>query len=290
MLIAIVGAGTGGAEIAHAVALSGEPVILHDTNERALRLALAQISRGIDQGVRLGKGDTFNARRAKRAFTLTTDLKACAAARVVIEAVPDTLAAKQALFRTLDPLLPPDAILATTTHSLSITKLAASTRLPQRVIGLHFCKPAHILRLVEVVRGLNTDPDLIERAVSLVRSLGKTPVVLDDSPGHVVNRLALAYFGEALHLLDQSALDEETIDKLMEAAGFPMGPFRLMDYLGVDQVMGVSRALYEATFHAAPYRPHPRLQRLIDAGRLGHKSALGGFYPNAKKWAVDSKQ
>jgi 3-hydroxybutyryl-CoA dehydrogenase len=283
MSIAIIGAGISGTEIAHAVALGGDEIILHDTDERVLRVALAQISRAVDTGVRLGKVDPFKARQIKRAFTLTTDLQKCISAAMVIEAIQDTLNVKRALFQTLDDLMPRETILATSTNTISVTRLAASIRSPERVIGLHFFKPAYIIRLVEIVRGLNTDQGAVDEAVALVRRMGKAPVVLADTPGLVVNRIAMTYCGEALHLLDQSALDEETIDKLMEAAGFPMGPFRLMDYLGVDKVLEVAKAMYEATFHAAPYRPHPRVQRLVEAGRLGLKSQRGGFYPNAKE-------
>jgi 3-hydroxybutyryl-CoA dehydrogenase len=279
MQIAIIGLGANGAEIAHAVALGGDEIILHDTDDRVLRTALAHISRAIDQGVRLGKVDAFTARRVKRAFVLTTDLQTCAAADVVIEAIPDTLNAKQTLFRTLDNLTARETILATSTNTISVTRLAAATRHPERVLGLHFFKPAHIIRLVEIVRSLNSGAEAVDQAVALVRRMGKTPVVLADAPGLIVNRVAMTYCGEALHLLDQGALDEETIDKLMEAAGFPMGPFRLMDYLGVDRVFEVSQTMYEATFHATPYRPHPRVQRLVEAGRLGRRSPRGGFYP-----------
>lgn len=280
MQIVVVGTGISGTEIAHALALGGDAIILHDRDDRGLRLALAQISREIDKGVRLGKVDPFKARRAKRAFTLTTDLSVCASADVVIEAIQDTLAAKQALFQALDSLVSPETILATSTNTISVTRLAAASRLPERVIGLHFCKPAYLMRLVEVVRGFNTRPEIIDQATALVRRIDKTPVVLADTPGLIVNRLAMTYCGEALYLLDQTALDEETVDRLMEAAGFPMGPFRLMDYLGVDKVLDVAQAMYEATFHAASYRPHPRQQRLVEAGRLGLKSKRGGFYPN----------
>ncbi len=280
MQIAIIGVGANGAEIAHAVALGGDEIILHDTHERVLCAALAQISRAVDQGVRLGKVDAFTARRVKRAFTLTSDLKKCAEADMVIEAIPDTLDAKQTLFRTLDNLVARKTILATSTNTISVTRLAATTRHPERVIGLHFFKPAHIIRLVEIVRGLNSGAEEIDQAVALVRRIGKTPVVLADIPGLIVNQIAMTYCLEALHLLDQGALDEETVDKLMEAAGFPMGPFRLMDYLGVDRVFEVAQMMYEATFHATPYRPHPRVQRLVEAGRLGRKSPRGGFYPD----------
>jgi 3-hydroxybutyryl-CoA dehydrogenase len=279
MHIVIVGAGSLGTEIAQAVALSGERITLHDTDEAALRLALARISRGIDHAVRRKTVDALRARRAKRVFWLSTEVSDCAAADVVIEALPDTQPVKRALFQTLDGLVRPNTILATTTNLIPITTLAAETRLPERVIGLHFCRPADRMGTVEVVRSPAARPDLLDRAVALVRTMDKTPVLLDDSPGLIVNRALLAYTGEALYLLDGGGLDEATIDRLMEAAGFPMGPFRLMDYLGVDRVFEVARTRYEATFHAARYRPHPRQRRLVEAGRLGRQSERGGFFP-----------
>lgn len=279
MHIVIVGAGTLGTEIAQAVALSGERITLHDTDDAALRLALGEISRGIDRDTRRKRIDPLRARRAKRAFWLTTDLDACAAADLVIEALHDAQPVKQHVLETLDGLVRPNTILATTTNVISVTTLAAATRLPERVIGLHFCRPAYRMGTVEVVRSPSARQDVIDRALALVRAMDKTPVLLDDSPGLVVNRVLLAYVGEALHLLDGGGLDEATVDRLMEAAGFPMGPFRLMDYLGVDKVYEVARARYEATFHAARYRPHPRQRRLVEAGRVGRASDLGGFYP-----------
>jgi 3-hydroxybutyryl-CoA dehydrogenase len=281
MHIAIVGVGTMGADIAQAVALGGDSILLHDTDERTLRLALARISRGIDAGVQLGKIDPLKARQAKRAFMLTTDLRRCASADMVIEAIHETLTVKQSLFRALDGIVRPDAILATSTNTLSVTTLAAATRLPERVIGLHFCRPAHIMRLVEVARTPTSRQEVLDQAMALARRIGKTPVLVQDSPGLIVNRVAQAYFGEALYLLDGGSLDEQTIDKLLEAAGFPMGPFRLMDYLGIDKVFEVAQSLFEATFHAARYRPHPRQRRMVEAGLLGHRGARGGFYPNS---------
>jgi 3-hydroxybutyryl-CoA dehydrogenase len=281
MHIVIVGVGTMGADIAQAVALGGDSILLHDTDERTLRLALARISRGIDAGVQLGKIDPLKARQAKRAFMLTTDLRRCASADIVIEAIHETLTVKQSLFRALDGIVRPDAILATSTNTLSVTTLAAATRLPERVIGLHFCRPAHIMRLVEVARTPTSRQEVLDQAMALARRIGKTPVLVQDSPGLIVNRVAQAYFGEALYLLDGGSLDEQTIDQLLEAAGFPMGPFRLMDYLGVDKVFEVAQSLFEATFHAARYRPHPRQRRMVEAGLLGHRSARGGFYPNS---------
>lgn len=280
MQIVIVGAGTTGIEIAQALALSGDAIALHDLDLRTLRLALAQISRGIDAAAALGQVPPLTARRAKRVFRLSTDLQACCAeADLVIEAIQDRMEAKQTLFRLLDEALPPTAALATSTSLLSVTALAASTRLPERVIGLHWLRPTLRTGLVEIVRTPHTRPDLLELAQALVRRTGKSPLVVQDSPGLIVNRIAQAYFGEALSLLDGSGLDAATIDRLLEAAGFASGPFRQMDFLGIDRVQAAARAIYEETFHAAPYRPHPRLQRMIHAGQTGAGSRAGGFYP-----------
>ncbi len=278
MQIVIIGVGALGTEIAQAAALSGDPILLHDTDEPALRLALAHISRRIDKEVQLSRLDPVRARRARRSFTVTTDPQRCAEADLVIEAVEDRFPLKRAVLQALDDIIRPEAILATSTNVLSITALAAATRHPQRVIGLHFFRPAHLMGAVEVVRGPATRPDAVDRAVEVVRRMEKTPLAVDDTPGQIVNRIALAYFGEALHLLDDG-LDEPTIDRLMEAAGFPLGPFRLMDVLGVDKVLELSQSVYDATFQAARYRPHPRHRRLVEAGRLGAHSERGGFYP-----------
>ncbi|GAB4424360.1 MAG: hypothetical protein Kow00106_21210 [Anaerolineae bacterium] len=276
--IAVVGLGELGVEIAQALALGGGPVILHDTDERALRLAVGRISRRLDKAARLGRISPQLARRAKRVFTLSTDLSACAPAGLIVEAIQDRLGLKQALLQALDNVTASQTVLATTSNTLSVTRLAANTRHPERVIGLHFPRPAHVLRLVEVVRTPLTRPDALEEVSWLVRQCQRTPVVIDDVPGLIVNRVVHAYVSEALALLDGGGLDEATIDRLLEAAGFPMGPFRLMDFLGLDRVLDMSAALYEATFHQPRYRPQPRLQRLVEAGRTGRKAALGGFF------------
>jgi 3-hydroxybutyryl-CoA dehydrogenase len=279
MQIAVVGAGTMGADIAQVAALGQHSVILHDVDDATLRRALARASRGIDQGVQRGKLDPFMGRRAKRRFRLTSDVHQCAAADLVIEAVYDDPDLKQSVLRALDKTIRPNAILATTTNTLSVTRLAAMTRLPERVVGLHFLNPAHVMRLVEVVRSDRTQPDVIERVMAFVRTIHKSPVLLDDVPGLIVNRVAMAYFGEALRLVDDVGLEVAMVDRLMEAAGFPMGPFRLMDFVGVDAVQEVSLAMWEATFYDVPYRPHPRIQRMVEAGLVGRGNR--GFYDGA---------
>jgi 3-hydroxybutyryl-CoA dehydrogenase len=279
MHIAIVGAGEMGTEIAQAAILGTDEIILHDIDDRILRMTLGQISRGLDQGVARGKIDPLDARRAKRGFRLTTDLADCADADLIIEAVHDDLEVKQALFQALDEIAPPPTVLASTAHTLPMTTLAAATRLPQRVVGLHFFNPVYVMQLVEVVRGPQTSQDSIDDAVALMRQIDKIPVVVEDTPGLIVNRVSQAYYGEALRLLDGGKLEIETVDRLMEAAGFPMGPFRLMDFVGVDTTLQITQMIYDMTFHTAPYQPHARQQRLVDAERLGRNSRRGGWYP-----------
>jgi 3-hydroxybutyryl-CoA dehydrogenase len=276
--IAVVGLGELGMEIAQTLALGGGPVILLDTDERVLRLALGRISRRLDKAARLGRLSPQAARRAKQAFTISTELNACASAGLVVEAIQDRLGLKQALLQALDDVTASQAVLATSSNTLSVTRLAANTRYPERVIGLHFPRPAHVLRLVEVVRTPLTRPDALEEATLLLQQCQRTPVVVDDTPGLIVNRVAHVYFSEALALLDGGGLDEATVDRLLEAAGLPMGPFRLMDFLGIDRVLAMSVSLYEGTFQQPRYRPHPRLQRLIEAGRTGRGAARGGFF------------
>lgn len=278
-LIAVVGLGELGMEIAQALALGGQPVLLHDIDERALRLAVGRISRRLDKAARLGRITPQVARRARRVFTFSTDLSACAPARLIVEAIQDRLGLKQALLQALDDIVSSQAVLATSSNTLAVSRLAMATRHPERVIGLHFPRPAHVLRLVEVVRTPLTRPDALEETSLLMQQCQRTPVVVDDAPGLIVNRLAHIYCNEALALLEGGGLDEATVDRLLEAAGFPMGPFRLMDFLGLDRVLNMSESLYEASFQHPRYRPQPRLQRLVEAGRTGRNSVRGGFYP-----------
>lgn len=287
MQITIVGAGTTGTEIAQALALSGNPITLHDRVPRNLRLALAQISRTIDRAALDVRIDRRDVQRAKRVFRLAGDLAVCAEADLIIEAVPDDLDAKQTVLRALDRIVRPNTILASSTNLHPVTALAAGTRLPNRVIGLHFFRPAHMSGVVEIVQTPHTRQELVDELVDLVRSIDKLPLVVQDTPGLVVNRVAQAYFGEALSLLDDGNLDAATVDQLLEAAGFARGPFRQMDYLGVDRVFALMGALFEANFYATPYRPHPRLARMTQAGLTGAGSRRGGFYrdPDADKGA-----
>lgn len=276
--IAIVGAGTMGASIAQVVALGGCRVILHDIDRAILRYALGEISRGLDRGVRLGKVEPHRARRARRAFTVTSDLARCAPADIAIEAVFEDAELKLTVIKELASVLRAEAVLATSSSTLPLERIAAAIPHPERLIGLHFYKPAHIMQLVEIARAAQTGTNALEQATALVRAIGKTPVIVDDSPGRLVNRIGQAYWGEALRLLDERPLDVETIDRLMEGIGFPMGPFRLVDFLGGDTAYTISTTLWEASFHHPRYRPHLRQQQMVEAGLTGRKGQRG-FYP-----------
>lgn len=275
--VGVVGAGTMGSGIAQATALGGYEVILYDVSREILTSSLERIKSSIDKGVSLGKVDPDRARQAKASFTLTTQLDDLAPADLIVEAAPEKLDLKRDLFSRLDELAPEETILASNTSSLSISALAGATDRPQRVLGLHFFNPAHIMELVEVVRGAETSDGTLAAAGAFVDRLGKTPVTCKDTPAFIVNRVARPFYGEAFRLLGEDAADVPTIDRLMKSAGFRMGPFELVDLIGCDVNYAVTRSVYEATFQDPKYRPHPIQRRMVESGRLGRKSGRG-FY------------
>jgi len=275
--IAIIGAGTMGRGIAQSAALAGYRVILYDVADDLLAQALDQIKASIDKGVELGKTAAAAAERAQQALQLTTDLAEAAAADMVIEAAPEKLDLKRQLFATLDAAAPPQTILASNTSSLSINALAGATGRADRFLGLHFFNPAHIMKLVEVIRGEFTSESTLAAAVDFARSLGKTPVLCKDTPAFIVNRVARPFYGEALRLLGENAANAATIDQLVRSVGFRMGPFELIDLVGCDVNLAVTQSVYEATFQDPKYRPHPIQKRMVESGRLGRKSGHG-FY------------
>ena len=275
--IGVVGAGTMGSGIAQVAAQNGHPVILYDvTHEYAergrdkIRAALARLveKRKMDQA----QADTILAR-----ITPTAGLNPLSAAAVVIEAAPEDLTLKRDLLAQLDTLCPPGTILASNTSSLSIAALAGVTHRPDRVAGLHFFNPPALMALVEVVRADGTSDMTLSALVDLARRWGKTPVVARDTPGFVVNRVARPFYLEALRLLDEGVADAATIDRIARAAGFRMGPFELMDLIGLDVNFAVTQSVFHAFFDDPRYRPHPIQQRMVDSGRLGRKTGRGFF-------------
>ena len=275
--IGVIGSGTMGRGIAQAAALAGYEVILYDIEESILVAARAAICGSIDKGVARGKTAAAVAARAKVALHLTTSLAGMAPAGIIIEAAPEILGLKRQIFAELDDLLPPATILASNTSSLSISALAGSTSRPDRFLGLHFFNPAHIMKLVEVIRAEDTSHATIAIADAFVARLGKTAVHCQDTPAFIVNRVARPFYGEAFRLLGENAAGVADIDRLMKSIGFPMGPFELVDLIGCDVNYAVTQAVYEAYFQEPKYRPHPIQQRMVESGHLGRKTGRG-FY------------
>lgn len=191
--------------------------------------------------------------------------------------MPEDLELKSTVFGRLDAAAPPHTVLASNTSSLSISVIAASTGRPEKVLGLHYFNPAHLMKLVEVIRGDLTDDATMIAGRDFVESLGKTPVICIDSPAFIVNRVARPFYGEALRMLGEQTATPDEIDRLLTSLGFRMGPFRLLDLIGLDVNLAVTKSVYNAYFQDPKYRPHPIQQRMVDSGRLGRKSGRG-FY------------
>lgn len=275
--VAVIGSGTMGRGIAQSAALAGKRVVLFDLTHELLDKATRSVGNSIDEGVRRGKTKPEMAERAKDSLSLTVNLDEAAGVDLVIEAVPEDMELKRKVFGRLDAAAPPHTILASNTSSLSISAIAAVTERPDRVIGLHYFNPAHLMRLVEIIRGDSTSDATVATGREFVAEIGKTAVLCQDSPGFIVNRIARPFYGEALRLLGEQAADPKTIDRLISSLGFRMGPFELLDLIGLDVNLAVTQSVYDAYFQDPKYRPHPIQRRMVDSGRLGRKSGRG-FY------------
>ena len=274
--IAIVGAGTMGQGIAQICAMAGYNTLLFDINEKAVEKAEAIILKNLDKGIDRGKVTEAQKEAALSRLAFTTDFDALKA-DVVIEAIVERLDVKQELFQRLEALNEPTTILASNTSSIPITQIGAGLEHPGRFVGMHFFNPAHIMKLVEVISGAATAPETAETVYQLSVRLGKKPVMAKDAPGFIVNRVARNFYVEGLKVLEEGVADVAGIDRLVEASGFRMGPFRLMDLIGVDTNFSVTTSMYNSFYQDPKFRPSRIQQQKVDAGHHGRKSGKG-FY------------
>lgn len=278
--LAVIGAGIMGRGIAHAAAVAGFATTVQDVAPAALQRARRAIGEIVAQGVELGKLEAEERDAALARIAFVEDLAAAVQdADLVIEAVPERMAIKLELFAALDRMAPPDAILATNTSSLSVTEMAAATNRAGRCIGLHFFNPVQKMKLLEIVRGLETEPATVAAAVATARRLNKEPVVIRESPGFITSRMNALIGNEAFALLAEGVASAADIDKAMKLGlNHPMGPFELVDLVGLDTRLHILEYLYRTL--GEKYRPHPLLVQYVRAGRLGRKSGRGVYeYP-----------
>lgn len=281
LVVAVIGAGAMGRGIAQICAQAGIATLLFDVRDGAVREALAAIDKGLEGLVSKGRMMPDVKRGVIDRLRPIGSLADAASAGVVIEAIVEDLQVKRELFRTLEQKLAPDAVLLTNTSSLSVTEIAAACANPERVAGLHFFNPPPLMRLVEVIGGLRTDPALVTALTGFARRIGKHPVVATDTPGFVVNHAGRAYAPEALRIIAQGIATPREVDLLMkEAAGFRMGPFELLDLIGADVAHAVMVSIHDQYFGEPMYQPSAQLAVRVAGGLLGRKTKQG-FYDYA---------
>lgn len=279
-IIGIVGSGAMGSGIAQVAAMAGHGVVLYDNNAASLAKAKTSLSATLQKLEE--KGKITSAKEVMHRLIFSEDIHAFATCGLVVEAIVEKLDVKKAVFNEVERVVPTDCIIATNTSSLSVTSIAAACNQPERVLGLHFFNPAPLMALVEVIPAIQTDASLVPQVTALMHNWGKLPVQAKDTPGFIVNRVARPFYGEALRILEEGIADMATIDWAMtELAGFKMGPFTLMDYIGHDVNYVVTDTVFQSFFYDPRYKPSFSQKRLLEAGWLGRKTGRGFYNYNA---------
>lgn len=274
--VIIIGAGTMGRGIAQFFLHHHLPVTLVDVKTEILASARQEIERRLIRQEEKGIVEKGFAHRCLANLISSTELTGHSG-EIIIEAVVEEIEVKKRLFKVVTEAYGPKLIYASNTSSLSISEIAGATLFPERVMGIHFFNPAAVMPLVEIIKGMETDPALVEKIFHFLKRLGKTPVVVEDTPGFIVNRVARPFYNEAIKIYGEGLAEVQTIDRIMKDAGFKMGPFELQDLIGIDINFATTLSLYTA-YHGDPrFRPHPIQERMVKSGRLGRKVKKGYY-------------
>jgi 3-hydroxybutyryl-CoA dehydrogenase len=277
MIIGVIGSGTMGNGIAQVAARAGYRVVMRDVQDEFLRKGMLAIDKSLQRDVDKERLSLQEKSEIVSRVTTTTELDALSEAAFVVEAVTENFEVKKEVFQALDRITPPEAILASNTSSISITRLGATTGRPDKVIGMHFMNPVPVMKLVEVIRGIATSDETYAKVQQLTEKLGKTALDCNDSPGFVSNRVLMPMINEAIFTLYEGVATRESIDGIMKLGmNHPMGPLQLADFIGLDVCLAILNVLYDG-FGDPKYRPCPLLRRYVDAGWLGKKTGRG-FY------------
>lgn len=275
--VGVIGAGTMGNGIAQVFAASGFQVVMQDIADESLQRGVATISGSLDRLLKKEKITDADKQSTLGNITTTTDLTALADVDLVVEAASENLDIKARIFQQLDQVCQPETILASNTSSISMTRIARETQRPDKVIGMHFMNPVPLMKLVEVIRALQTSDEVCEAIHELSKQIGKVPVEVNDSPGFVSNRILMPMINEAIFTLYEGVATAEAIDEIMKLGmAHPMGPLTLADLIGLDTCLSIMEVLHDG-MGDSKYRPCPLLRKMVDAGYLGRKTGRG-FY------------
>lgn len=276
MKIGVIGAGVMGRGIAQVSAMAGHSVVLFDVNHEMLEVAENAIDKNLTKAIDLKKINSQEKESTQKRIQFSNSV-ADVKVDLIIEAIVEKIEAKLKVFNDLAEINKEDTVYASNTSSIPLTQIAAGFKYPSRMVGIHFFNPAHIMKLVEVIRAEQTDPQVLEQAISYVSSVRKKFIIAADAPGFIVNRVARHFYVEGLKVLEEDVASHEVIDELIRGSGFKMGPFELMDLIGVETNLSVTESMYKLFNYDQKFRPNRIQQKKVQAGYFGRKSGQG-FY------------